>query len=267
MSIALDPVLVDDLPAYTIGKTYLVPTVIQPDRLSAVRIFNNTPFDFVVGNVPGVNQVWLSPYTEDIYRSNLDNPYSAFNSTMLGQISLTPNNLALRNNDTATTPLGSYHPYRVLITVYEIGDAIPEGLPIVHNQMVSVVGETLSPPSTFVESTTFNGSTGIITLSIPDFQAGNQTIQYATVLSGFSVDLRSSGSQHNNTLTITGVAYNNFTMDFNIPATTPWIIYKNNLNWMSQGVGAANNKITISFPTISGVQGTLTGWCFAERVP
>jgi hypothetical protein len=270
LSIALDPVLVDDLPAYTTGKTYQIPLVIQPDRLSAVRVFNNTPFDLLVNSVPGVNQVWLSPYTEDIYRSNTYNPYTAaFNSAMLGNMAITPVNLALRNNDTATTPLGAYHPYRVLITVYELGDAMPTNLPIVHNQMVSVVGETLSPPSTFVANTTFSGASATINLSIPDLVTPTSTIQYATVLSGFSVDLASSGSQHNNTLTITNISFQTVTIQMNIPATTPYVIYKNNLNWMSGGVGAGGgaNNIAITFPTISGVSGSLTGWAFAERVP
>jgi hypothetical protein len=268
LSHALDPVLVDDLPAYTTGKTYIVPTTIQPDRLSAVRIFNNTPFDLLVTNVPGVNQVWLSPYTEDIYISNLYNPDSAFNSTIVGQLSITPVNLALRNNDTATTPLGTYRQYRVLITVYETGDFIPRGLPIVHSQMVSVVGETLSPPSTFVQNVTFSGAVGTITLSIPDVIAGPNTIQYATVLSGFSVDFQSSTSQHNNSITITGLAgAGSATIDLNIPATSPYVVYKNNLNWMSSGIGSAANGITITTPSIAGVSGSLTGWAFAERVP
>lgn len=267
MSIALPPVLVDDLPAYTNGPTYFVNTTIQPDRLSAVRIYNNTPFEMLVNNVPGVNQVWLSPYTEDIYVSNLDNPSSAFNSAMLGQLSISPVNLALRSNDTATTPIGFYHPYRVLVTVYEIGDAIPTGLPIVHNQMVSVVGEALSP-TTFPFNTTFtSGNAGVLTGGITGFTAGNVSIDYASILAGFSLDLLSSGSQHDRSFTVAGTCGGTITFNINIPATTPFNFFRDNLNWMSAGVGTGNNNFTITFPAIAGVAGSITMWLYAERVP
>ncbi len=267
MSIALDAVLVDDLPPYTTGKSIPVNTQIQPDRIAAVRIFNNSPFDLLVTNAPGINQVWLSPYTEDIYITNVDNLDSAFSSTPRGQLTITPVNIALRNNDTSTTPLGTYRAYRILITIYEKGDAIPSGLPIVHSQMVSIVGEALAS-STIPFNTQFaSGAAGNLVVSIPDLTAGSSTIQYATVLSGFSVDLSLVGTQHNNTLAITGTVGGNIGIAFNIPATSPYNIYKNNLNWMSAGVGAANNQITINFPAITGVAGSITAWAFAERVP
>jgi hypothetical protein len=268
MSIALDPVIVDDLPPYTTGQTIPVQTILQPDRISAARIFNNTPFDLKVINPPGLQQVWLPPYTEDIYGTNIDNPSSAFSSTSRGQLSITPVNIALRNNDTATTALGTYHPYEVLITVYELGDAVPSGLPIVHSQMVSVVGEALTPSTLVFNATFASGAAGSVTASISNVTAGNSIIQYATILGGFSIDLQSSGSQHNNSITVIGVAgAGTVTIDINVPATTPYSIFRNNLNWMSSGLGQASNQITVSFPAITGVAGSITAWAYAERVP
>jgi hypothetical protein len=267
LSLALDPISVNDLDAGATGPTITEPLVIQPERIAAIRIFNNSPFNMKINNLPGIQQVWLSPYTEETYVSSNDS--SAMNRTVLGTLSITPFNFAIRNND--TQPIFTPTPYKILVTVYELGDSIPPPILITHGQMVSVVGEVLPVSMTEIANSTFtNGAAGSVTIAGADLVVGNTTIPYYTVLAGISIDFTNNATQHNFTITIAGVLPGgaNISIEPNVPVGS--FGWYRTLYWRSDQAGLANNAnfITVSVGAISsGPTYTITIWGYGERLP
>lgn len=272
MSIALDPVTINDLTPSANGPTSTAQLIVDPNRISAVRVFNNTPFTMKITDLPGNQQVWLPPYQEDIYRTNFDNP--AFYSSTKGFISLTPFNFSIRNNDTAPSTGSSrvYTPYKALITIYELGDDVPSVLGPPHAQMTSIVGESLNQTS-FVNNAVFTAaSAGSLNIGVADIVTASSTILYYCILSGFSIDFQASTAQHNFTLNITGISGGAINISCNIPATTPYSVFRGPLYWISNDPGGnnhtPNNTITISVPAITGGPAySITMWGYGERTP
>lgn len=272
MSIAIT-VHVDDPVTHHTGQTIPIQLLLAPENISAVRVYNNSPLCFLIQNAPGVNQTWLAPFTEEVYVSS--NESQAFNRTNLGQFSITPQNLQYRGTDMLFSNAQNGTPFQhaVLVTVYELGDAVPPMGAIPHNQMATISGEVQPQSMELIVNASFSaGAAGTIDLNAQDAvnSLSTVTVQYFTVMTGFSIDFSTATAQKNATLTIGGclAAGQNISMNMNIPATSPYSFSKFPIYYRSFQMGSANNIITLSVPTISsGPAYTMTAWGYGVRLP
>lgn len=273
MSITLT-VHVDDVLTHHDGQTIPVQLQLAPENIAAIRIYNNTPMSFLVQDVPGTNQAFLAPFTEEVYASD-PNLSTAFNRTNKGQFTLTAQNLQYRGTDMLFSNAQNGTPFQhaVLVTVYELGDAVPPAGPVPHNQMSTISGEVQEQSMMLISNSSFAAATGgNINLNAQDAvnSAGTVTVQYFTVMEGFSIDFASSTAQHNITLTISGclAAGQQISMTMNIPATSPYSFSKFPIKFRSFQLGSANNIITLSIPATAGVPAyTMTAWGYPLRLP
>lgn len=273
MSIAFT-IHVDDILTHHDGQTIPISLQLAPENISAVRVYNNSPLAFLVQNAPGVNQAWLAPFTEEVYISHSDQS-QAFNRTNLGQFSITPQNLQYRGTDMLFSNAQNGTPFQhaVLVTVYELGDAVPPIGAIGHPQMAVIQGEVQTQSAMLISNSTFAaGAAGTINLNAQDAVNSLDTVivQYFTVMAGFSIDFSTSTAQHNVTLTIGGclAAGQQISMNMNIPATSPYTFSKFPIYYRSFQQGSASNIITLSIPATAGVPAySMTAWGHGARLP
>jgi hypothetical protein len=272
LSIALT-VHIDDIVTHHDGQSIGIPLQLAPENISAIRVFNNSPLCFLVSNAPGITQAWLAPFTEEVYTSD-PTVSSAFNKTNLGTFSLTPQNLQYRGTDMFFSNAQSFpFQHAILITVYELGDAVPPLGPTPHNQMSTISGEVQTQSMTIIANSQFAaGAAGDILLNAQDAvnQLDTVIVQYFTVMAGFSIDFSTSAAQHNITLTVGGClpAGANMNFNMNIPAASPYSFSKFPIYYRSFEQGSAVNIITLSIPATSGVPAySMTAWGYGARLP
>ena len=262
MSLTINPIVVSDLALGTNGTQYTVPIPIQPDRVAAIRIYNSTPFTLNLTSIPGVNQVWLSPFNEEIYIVNNTGTDIVSNKNV-GQFYFVPFNFYQFGLDTGATFIITN--YYVVVTIYEIGDIIPVPIPVSHGQIISVAGSVNPRINELIANqATAGGAANSLSIASPDYIGVNYTLPYFTVLTAVSIDVTNNATQHNFNLSITGCTTSPVTININIPVGS--FSWYRTLYWRSASQGNPANLITVAIPAIGSGPGlSLTIWGYGER--
>jgi len=239
MSVSLDPIQI--IPPQIAASMNKVPIKVNLPisalRISGIRINNLSAVTLKIIGMPGVNDVWLGPYTEDWF-PNINQ------ASTQGNFFLVPWSLEnlyqffLQNT--------------VLITIYEVGDPPPQGLPTVHQQAV-VSATPQQPNGTFWgNSAEFaSAAAGNVQFSVPNDVYGNQLW---TCLSYLEADF---GSTPSGTvaiqMTLTGVGTTTLHWHITTSTTTGTQIGRTFPNPLVSGaIGFPASNLTLAVPAVAG---------------
>lgn len=254
MSIALDAITLNDS---LLNKSQMVTIPIQPLRVAALRIYNDSPYYLLLNNVPGINQMWMPPGLEDLYITGANmsgnepvNTRGYFNFT---------------EKDFSLVPQITSNVYNLFVTIYEVGDILPVGLPLEHQSIVNVANSVLPVISILADSQTVGaGLAGSVSISAPDDSFGNL---YYTCLAGMAMRVGIAAAAVSGTATVFNVVQVNLHDKMDAITSGPSVLERNfTAPIRSLLPGQASNGIQFSFPATAGFPAySMDIWGFALK--
>jgi hypothetical protein len=228
-----------------------IPFPIHVNRIMALKIYNESPYQLVFTNIPGSGGAYHSDFTEHVYYIDTNNNWSP------GYLSCSV--FGVTFGFIPFNPSVSYHIY---VTIYEVGDTVPESIQIYHGRMV-MIGNDVSPRISLLSATgSFaTGAAGSVSISAPDMSPAGIATAFYTCVSGFSIDFGHVGTRVEFDASLgpvsngVGVAVTmKFHIDLEASTSFDFGMFRTFPNpLISFQAAAANNTVTLSIPATTNV--------------